>query len=82
MMDVSFQPVVNSIILLEDAMALIEKVSNEGNKLIVVLDEFQEILNIRKGLDKQLRSIMQEQDHLNYILFSAISGPSLGNDDL
>ena len=71
MMDVSFQPVVNSIILLEDAMALIEKVSNEGNKLIVVLDEFQEILNIRKGLDKQLRSIMQEQDHLNYILLGS-----------
>ena len=71
MMDVSFQPVVNSIVLLEDAMALIEKVSNEGNKLIVVLDEFQEILNIRKGLDKQLRSIMQEQDHLNYILLGS-----------
>ena len=41
MMDVSFQPVVNSIVLLEDAMALIEKVSNEGNKLVVVLDEFR-----------------------------------------
>lgn len=71
MMDVSFQPVVNTIVLLEDAMTLIEKVSNEESKLIVVLDEFQEILNIRKGLDKQLRSIMQEQDHLNYILLGS-----------
>ncbi|MBQ8486576.1 MAG: hypothetical protein IJ533_02875, partial [Prevotella sp.] len=34
-------------------------------------DEFQEILNIRKGLDKQLRSIMQEQEHLNYVLLGS-----------
>jgi superfamily I DNA and RNA helicase len=54
----------NSIVLLEDAMALIEKVSTEEKRLVVVLDEFQEILNIRKGLDRQLRSIMQEQKNL------------------
>ena len=69
--DVSFQPVMNSMVLLEDAMALIEKVSTEGKKLVVVFDEFQEILNIRKGLDKQLRSIMQEQQHLNYVLLGS-----------
>ena len=69
--DVSFQPVVNNLVLLEDAMALLEKVSIEGKKLIVVFDEFQEILNIRKGLDKQLRSIMQEQQNLNYILLGS-----------
>lgn len=71
MLDVSFQPVVNSMVLLEDAMALIEKVSSEDKRLIVVFDEFQEIMNIRKGLDKQLRSIMQEQEHLNYILLGS-----------
>ena len=69
--DVSFQPVVNGVILLEDAMALLEKVSTENNKLIVVFDEFQDIMNISKGLDKQLRSIMQEQQHLNYILLGS-----------
>ena len=69
--DVSFQPVINGIVLLEDAMALLEKVSTEDKKLIVVFDEFQEIMNIRKGLDKQLRSIMQEQQHLNYILLGS-----------
>ena len=36
--DVSFQPVMNSIILLEDAMALIEKVSTEEKRLVVVFD--------------------------------------------
>lgn len=71
MLDVSFQPVVNSMVLLEDAMALVEKVSSEDKRLIVVFDEFQEIMNIRKGLDKQLRSIMQEQEHLNYILLGS-----------
>ena len=69
--DVSFQPVTDMMVLLEDAMALVEKVSREENKLVVVFDEFQEILNIRKGLDKQLRSIMQEQEHLNYILLGS-----------
>lgn len=69
--EVSFQPVVNNLVLLEDAMALLEKVSIEGKKLIVVFDEFQEILNIRKGLDKQLRSIMQGQQNLNYILLGS-----------
>ena len=69
--DVSFQPVVNNLVLLEDAMALLEKVSIEGKKLIVVFDEFQEILNIRKGLDKQLRSIMQEQTGINYIFLGS-----------
>ena len=65
------------MVLLEDAMALIEKVSTEQKKLIVVFDEFQEILNIRKGLDKQLRSIMQEQQHLNYILLTGFCYYSL-----
>ena len=69
--DVSFQPVMNSIVLLEDAMALIEKVSTEEKRLVVVFDEFQEVLNIRKGLDKQLRSVMQEQKHLNYVLLGS-----------
>lgn len=69
--DVSFQPTVDTMVLLEDAMALMEKVSTVENKLVVVLDEFQEILNVRKGLDKQLRSIMQAQQHLNYILLGS-----------
>ena len=70
-LDVSFQPVVNSMVMLEDAMELMEKVSTENKKLVVVFDEFQEVLNIRKGLDKQLRSIMQVQQHLNYILLGS-----------
>lgn len=69
--EVSFQPTVSSAALLEDAMALIDKVSTTENRLIVVFDEFQEILNIGKGLDKQLRSLMQRQKNLNYILMGS-----------
>ena len=69
--DVSFQPVMNSMVLLEDAMALVEKVSTAEKRIIVVFDEFQEVLNIRKGLDKQLRSIMQTQGNLNYVLLGS-----------
>ena len=69
--DVSFQPTSDSNVLLEDAMALLEKVSTPEKRLIVIFDEFQEIMQIAKGLDKQLRAIMQMQKGLNYILLGS-----------
>ena len=69
--DVSFQPTTDSNVLLEDAMALIEKVSTPERRLIVIFDEFQEVMQIAKGLDKQLRAIMQMQHGLNYILLGS-----------
>ena len=69
--DVAFQPVVNANILLEDSMAMLEKVSTAERRLVVIFDEFQEIMQIAKGLDKQLRSIMQLQKNLNYILLGS-----------
>lgn len=68
--DVSFNPSMNSDVILEDAMELLQKVSTEKNRLIVVLDEFQEIDGI-KGFDKQLRSIMQTQQHINYVFLGS-----------
>ena len=65
--DVSFQPSADTTVVLEDTMSLLEKMSSSDNHLIVVLDEFQEIMQISKGLDKQLRAIMQEQKNINYI---------------
>ena len=35
------------------------------------LDEFQEIRDIAPKLDKQLRSVMQEQKHINYVLLGS-----------
>lgn len=70
-MDVKFQPGVDGNMLLEDVMTLIEKAHSEENRIIVVLDEFQEILNLDPHLDKKMRSIMQEQKHINYILLGS-----------
>ena len=69
--EVSFQPTTDNRMLLEDAMSLLEKVSTADNRLAVILDEFQEILLIAKGLDKQLRAIMQLQNNLNYIILGS-----------
>jgi len=68
--EITFQPGTDSNILLEDAFALLNEVTQE-KKLIVVFDEFQEILSLAKGLDKQLRSIMQTQTNINYILLGS-----------
>ena len=47
------------------------KAHTEQDRMIVVLDEFQEIRDLAPRLDKQLRSIMQEQRHINYILLGS-----------
>lgn len=70
-MDVSFQAGVDQVILLEDVMDLIDKANSESDRLIVVLDEFQEICDLAPKLDKTLRSIMQTQKNINYILLGS-----------
>ena len=71
MIDVSFQPSQSTNTILEDVMMLLENAYSEDNRLIVILDEFQEILEIAPTLDKQLRAIMQQQTHINYILLGS-----------
>ena len=69
---VSFQPSSdNGMTAIEDVMAMLQKVSTPDNKLIVVFDEFQSILEIDKNMDKQLRAIMQEQTGINYIFLGS-----------
>ena len=70
-MDVSFQSGAPEEVLLEDVLNLLERAHSEKDRLIVVLDEFQEIKDISSGLDRQLRSIMQEHKHINYILLGS-----------
>ena len=73
-MDISFQPSMTKdwFLALEDAFNLIEKIGENGKKPIVILDEFQEILTIHKNLDKQLRSILQHHQHVNYLFLGSI----------
>ena len=70
-MDISFNPGVDSNVLLEDALGLLETVSNGQDRLIAVFDEFQEVLELEKGIDKKLRAIMQEQTHVNYVFLGS-----------
>ena len=70
-MDVIFQSGAPEEVLLEDVLSLLERAHSEKDRLIVVLDEFQEIKDICSDLDRQLRSIMQEQKHINYILLGS-----------
>lgn len=69
--DVSFQPGIDGLVCLEDVLSLIEKAHSDNDRMIVVLDEFQEIRDLGQHLDKQLRSIMQQQKHINYILLGS-----------
>lgn len=69
--DVSFLPSSQASVILEDALLLVEKVSAPDNRMIVVLDEFQEVENIAKGLDRQLRAIMQSQKNINYVFMGS-----------
>lgn len=69
--DFSFIPSANSLILLEDALELLERLSTDKNRMIVVFDEFQEILQLEKGIDKRLRAIMQEQQNINYVFLGS-----------
>lgn len=70
--DVSFVPMPdNATVALEDALALLEKVSRPDARLIVVLDEFQEVDEIDKKLTKILRAVMQRQDGLNYVFMGS-----------
>ena len=71
MIDLSFQPTENPAVLLEDVMELMDGISSPENRLVVVLDEFQEINDLAPNLDKQLRAMMQAQKNINYILLGS-----------
>ena len=69
--EVAFMPSVNAGVALEDAFTLADKLSSQDNKLIIVLDEFQEIMSLDKGIDKRLRAIMQETGNMNFIILGS-----------
>ncbi|MBQ8239647.1 MAG: ATP-binding protein [Bacteroides sp.] len=69
--EIGFQPSANLSALLEDALSLVERVSDPEHRMIVVFDEFQEIIEVEKGIDRKLRAIMQEQQNVNYIFLGS-----------
>lgn len=69
--EVTFQTSFNTNVLLEDVLNLLERVSTHDHKIIVVLDEFQEIIGLEKGIENKLRAIMQQQRNINYIFLGS-----------
>jgi AAA+ ATPase superfamily predicted ATPase len=69
--EISFKPGSKELIPLEDVLNLVEKLGTDKKKIIMVLDEFQEIYRIRSGLDRFLRSVMQNHNHINYIFMGS-----------
>jgi uncharacterized protein len=69
--EISFQPGVQKKEMLEDVFNLVNSVGRRDKKLIIVMDEFQEIKKIGKNLDRQLRSIMQHHENVNYVFLGS-----------
>ncbi|MCL2416494.1 MAG: ATP-binding protein [Bacteroidales bacterium] len=69
--DISFAPMASAKPILEDVLTLIETLGKKGKKPIVIFDEFQEIRIIDKLLDKQLRSIIQHHQCVNYVFMGS-----------
>ena len=69
--EISFKPGSKEFTPLEDVLNLVEKLGTDKNKIIVVLDEFQEIFRIGSGLDRFLRSVMQNHRHINYVFMGS-----------
>jgi len=70
--EIAFQPGYDGFVQLEDVFNLIENLGNDDVKPIVVLDEFQEILNLEKSLDKKVRATIQLHKNVNYIFMGSV----------
>lgn len=70
-LEVSFDGATRGSVALEDVLTLIDEKSDPENRLIVVLDEFQEIDNLEPGTDKLLRAIMQLHKNINYLFLGS-----------
>jgi len=72
-MEVTFAPSPNNKFTpLEDVLNLIEKTGKTGNRPIVVLDEFQDIIYFDKSLPKQLRAVIQHHKNVNYVFLGSL----------
>ena len=69
--EISFKPGSKDLNPLEDVLNLIDKLGSDEKKIIVVLDEFQDIFRIQTGLDRLLRSVMQNHKNTNYIFLGS-----------
>ena len=69
--EISFKPGSRDLAPLEDVLNMVEKLGSNNKKIIIVLDEFQDIFRIHNGLDRLLRSVMQNHKNINYIFLGS-----------
>ena len=69
--EISFRSGQKDLTPLDDVLNLIGKLGTPKNKLIVILDEFQEIFRIGDGLDRVLRSTLQTHTGVNYVFLGS-----------
>jgi hypothetical protein len=69
--EISFNPGSRDLAPLEDVLNLIEKLGKAEEKIIVVFDEFQDIFRINSGLDRMLRSVIQNHRNINYVFMGS-----------
>jgi AAA+ ATPase superfamily predicted ATPase len=69
--DIAIQPSSPDFPMLEDVLNLIEKLSSEKKRVIVVMDEFQEVGRLDTNLVRQLRSVVQHHQHVNYVFLGS-----------
>jgi hypothetical protein len=69
--EISFRPGSKDLDPLEDVLNMIDKLGSDGKKIVVVLDEFQDIFRIHAGLDRLLRAVMQNHKYINYIFMGS-----------
>lgn len=69
--DIAIQPSSPDFPMLEDVLNLIDKLSTEKKRVIVVMDEFQEVSRLDINLVRQLRSVMQHHQHVNYVFLGS-----------
>jgi hypothetical protein len=69
--EISFKPGSSDLTPLEDVLTMIDKLSTESKKIVVILDEFQDIFRINPELDRMMRAVMQNQKNINYIFMGS-----------
>jgi AAA+ ATPase superfamily predicted ATPase len=69
--EISFRPGSKDLDPMEDVLNMIDKLGSDRKKIVVVLDEFQDIFRIHAGLDRLLRAVMQNHRNINYIFMGS-----------
>jgi uncharacterized protein len=67
---VSFSNSEKKQVILEDVLNLLDKLTRQ-KKFMCVFDEFQDIFRIDKNLDRMLRTIIQDHQHVNYVFLGS-----------